>query len=100
MKNIFVITVTFTEPHSEVEKYMEAHRNFLDDALKSGSLIMSGGQNPKVGGVIVCKFWSKDEAQAFIHADPLNVADVAKYEIVEFCPSRCASEIKDYLCKA
>jgi uncharacterized protein YciI len=99
MKNIFVITVTFTEPHSEVERYMEAHRNFLDDALKSGSLIMSGGQNPKVGGVIICKFWSRDEAQAFTHSDPLNVANVAKYEIVEFYLSRCATEIKDYICK-
>jgi uncharacterized protein YciI len=99
MKNIFVITVTFKAPMSEVEKYMEAHRGFLDDALKSGVLMMSGGRNPKVGGVIVCKFWSMDEAQAFIHQDPLCVADVADYDVVEFSPSRCADEIKDFMCQ-
>lgn len=100
MKNIFVITVTFKAPTSEIEIYMEAHRGFLDDALKAGTLMMSGGRNPKVGGVIICKFWSMDEAQAFIHQDPLCVADVADYDVVEFTPSRCAPEIAECIKKA
>ncbi len=99
MQNLFAITVTFTQPLAEVEKYMDAHRNFLDEALKSGVLLISGGRNPKVGGMIVCKFWSMDEAQAFVHQDPLCVADVADYDVVEFTPSRCAEAIKDFMCQ-
>jgi len=97
MQNLFVIIVTFTKPKEEVEKYLEAHRNFLDYALKNGTLMLSGAQNPKVGGVIIGRFWSLDEAQAFVHQDPLCVADVASYEVTEFSPSRCIPEFEGYL---
>jgi len=99
MKNIFVITITYTKPISEIERYLEAHRNFLTDWYEKGVLMMSGPQNPRIGGVIIGRFWSMDEAQAFIHADPFNVADVADYDIVEFVPSRYANEIKDFVCQ-
>ncbi len=99
MQNLFVITVTFMQPLAEVEKYMDAHRDFLDEALKSGVLLISGGRNPKVGGVIICKFWSMDEAQAFVHQDPLCVANVADYDVVEFTPSRFAPEIAECIKK-
>lgn len=100
MQNLFVITVTFTEPTSEVERYIDAHRNFLDEALKNGVLLISGAQKPKIGGVIIGRFWSMDEAEAFVHQDPLNIANVARYEIVEFSPSRYPPEIATILKKA
>jgi uncharacterized protein YciI len=99
MQNIFVITVTYTKPIVEVEIYLEAHRNFLTDGYSRGILIMSGPQNPRVGGVIIGKFWSMDEAKAFIHADPFDVANVASYDIAEFVPSRYADEIKGFICQ-
>jgi uncharacterized protein YciI len=99
MKNIFVITVTYTKPMEEVERYLEAHREFLDKGYKKGVLLLSGAQVPRIGGVIIGKFWSKEEAEAFIHTDPFFVAQVAKYDIVEFVPSKYAQGLKEQLCQ-
>ena len=97
MKNVFVIIVTYQKPMDEVEKHLEAHRAFLADGYKSGTLMMSGGQNPRIGGVIVGRFGSKDEANEFISKDPFFAHSVAKYELTEFVPSKYADEIKDYI---
>ncbi len=97
MRNVFVIVIKYTKPLTEVEKYLEAHRNFLDSAIKNGTLMLSGAQNPRIGGVIIGRFWSLDEAQAFVHQDPFSVADVASYTVTEFTPSRFAPEFEGYL---
>jgi len=99
VRNIFVMTIIYTKPIVEVEKYIEAHREFLTDGYEKEFLVMSGAQNPRVGGVIIGKFWSMEEAEAFAHTDPFFVADVAKYDIVEFVPSKYAKEIERYICK-
>jgi uncharacterized protein YciI len=100
MRNIFVITVTYTKSIVDVEKYLEAHREFLAEGYAKGFLMMSGAQNPRIGGVIIGRFWSKEEAEAFVHIDPFFVADVAKYDIVEFVPSKYAEDIEGYICMA
>ncbi|MDD3467999.1 MAG: YciI family protein [Campylobacterales bacterium] len=99
MRNIFVITVTYTKPLEEVEKYLEDHREFLANGYKKGFLLLSGAQVPRVGGIIIGRFWSKEEAEAFIHKDPFFVAKVAEYNITEFVASKYAAEIGEMLCK-
>lgn len=99
MRNIFVITVTYTKPLEEVEKYLEDHREFLANGYKNGALLLSGAQKPRIGGVIIGRFWSKEEAEALIHTDPFFVAQVAKYDIVEFVASKYASELEGCLCR-
>ena len=76
MKNVFVMIVTYQKPMDEVEKHLEAHRAFLADGYKSGALMTSGGQNPRIGGVIVGRFGSKDEAKRIYLKRPV------------FCPLR------------
>ena len=97
MKNIFVILVTYEKPIEEVEGHLEAHREFLAEGYKNGILMMSGGQNPRIGGVIVGRFNSKEEANEFISKDPFFIHSVAKYELTEFVPSKYAEGIKDYI---
>lgn len=99
MRNIFVITVTYTKPLEEVEKYLQDHRDFLANGYKKGVLLLSGAQVPRVGGVIIGRFWSKEEATAFIHTDPFFVAKVADYNIVEFVASKYASELEGYFAR-
>jgi uncharacterized protein YciI len=99
MRNIFVITVTYTKTIEEVEKYLEDHREFLANGYKKGVLLLSGAQVPRVGGIIIGRFWSKEEATAFVHADPFFVAKVAEYDIVEFAASKYADDLEALLCR-
>ena len=45
MKNIFVILVTYEKPIEEVERHLEAHREFLAEGYKNGILMMSGSKS-------------------------------------------------------
>jgi uncharacterized protein YciI len=97
MKNVFVMIVTYTKVMEEVEKHLDAHRAFLAQGFQDGSLMMSGGQNPRIGGVIIGRFEGKAAAEAFVALDPFCIGDVASYEIVEFVPSKFAKELESYL---
>jgi len=97
MKNMFVMTVTYTKPMDEVNAHLEAHRAFLAKGYEDGALMMSGGQNPRVGGIIIGRFDDKAVAQAFVASDPFYINDVASYEIVEFVPSKFAKELESYI---
>jgi len=47
--------------------------------------------------VILCKAKSKIEIQSIIKEDPFYVNEIAKYEIIEFEPTRYSEEFKGIL---
>ncbi|MEM9103688.1 MAG: YciI family protein [Pseudomonadota bacterium] len=52
---MFIIELTFTQPLEEIiKKYGADHGNYLDRYYQSGHFVVSGPQNPKVGGVYCC----------------------------------------------
>lgn len=97
MKNLFVMIVTYIKPMDEVNAHLEGHRAFLAKGYEDGVLMMSGGQNPRVGGVIVGKFDDKSAALEFVGLDPFYINDVASYDVVEFVPSKYIKELESYI---
>ncbi|MDD6055883.1 MAG: YciI family protein [Helicobacter sp.] len=97
MKNLFVIRVTYTKPFEEIEKILPRHREFLQSGYKSGNLVASGPQNPKVGGIIIGTFSTKDEAESFFKDDPYALESLATYEIIEFSPVLHCDALKEFL---
>lgn len=95
--NLFLIVVTFSKPAEEVEAFLPQHREFLKKAFDEGVLMVSGSQNPRVGGVIIGRFEDRPMAESFIQGDPFYMADVADYEIVEFVPSRAIPQLSQWL---
>jgi uncharacterized protein YciI len=85
---IFVVILTYLKPLSEVEKYLESHIVFLDKYYASNNFIVSGKRSPRVGGVILCRFSSLEEAQKVFKEDPFSVQGIAEYNIVEFEASK------------
>lgn len=86
MKNLFVVLVTYTKSLDIVESFLQEHRAFLKKGYESGNLLASGPQNPKVGGIIIGTFHSKESAENFFREDPYAQNNVATYQFVEFTP--------------
>ena len=84
---MFIFLLTYQKPLNEVDKYIEAHRTYLDINYKAGYFIVSGRQEPRVGGVIICRAETKEQASEIMKADPFYIYEVAKYDLIEFLPT-------------
>lgn len=85
---MFIFILTYKKPLSEVEKHLEAHRDYLDTHYSAGKFIASGRQEPRVGGVILCRAESRKEAESLAYSDPFYINQIADYQIIEFLPTK------------
>ena len=52
---MFIVLLTYKLPLAEVERHLAAHREYLDRQYAAGTFLCSGPQNPRTGGVILCR---------------------------------------------
>jgi uncharacterized protein YciI len=90
---MFVLLLTYVKPLAEVDRWVPEHRAFLERRYATGHFLMSGRQNPRVGGVIIAKAASRAEIEAIVAEDPFHREQVAEYRIVEFAPTLTAPEL-------
>ena len=83
-----IMILKYVKPLEEIDRYLAAHREFLDANFKQKKFICSGRQNPRVGGVIISNVDGIDEAKAIAQKDPFAVNKVAEYEFIEFIPGK------------
>ena len=84
---MFIAILTYKKPLEEVDRFLQAHRDYLTEHYASGDFIASGPRTPRVGGVIIIKAESRAVVDSIIAQDPFNINDVADYQIVEFTPT-------------
>ena len=89
---MFIAILTYKKPLSEVDRILQAHREYLAMHYAAGDFIASGPQTPRVGGVIMIKADNRATVDAIIAKDPFNINGIADYQIVEFSPSVVISE--------
>ncbi len=89
---MFIATLTYKKPLSEVDKYLQAHRDYLAKHYAAGDFIASGPQNPRIGGVIMIKATDCEAVNTIISQDPFNINGIADYQIVEFTPTMFCDE--------
>ena len=94
---MFVISLRYIKPLSEIDRLMDEHRKFLKGHYKSGAFLMSGKKEPRVGGIIIATAASKAEIEAIIKQDPFHREKAAEYEIIEFLPTMTASFLSQYI---
>lgn len=85
---MFAILLTYKKPLAEVEKYLEAHRAYLDRHYAERVFVCSGPQQPRTGGVILCRAADRAAVEALTAQDPFRVHGVADYTVVEFTPTK------------
>ncbi len=84
---MFIAILTYKKPLEEVDRFLQAHRDYLAEHYAAGDFITSGPQNPRIGGVIMIKASDRDAVNNIISQDPFNINDIANYQIVEFTPT-------------
>lgn len=94
---MYIFILTYQKSLEEVEKYLEEHKIYLDANYKSGNFIASGRQEPRVGGVILCRANNKEEALQILKTDPFHKHGIAKYDAIEFLPTKYADGFDKYL---
>lgn len=92
---MFMIELTYKAPITEVDKYLQAHREFLDYHYKQGLLVLSGPKKPRVGGVILAATTDKAYLESVFKQDPYYLADIADYEFTEFTPVKYCEQLTE-----
>lgn len=96
---MIIIQLTFKAPLSEVDKYVQAHREFLDYYYKQDVLIVSGPMKPRTGGIIIAASNDKAYLESIFKKDPYYLAELADYQFIEFTPVRHRIELQELIQK-
>jgi len=94
---MFVVKIKYTASLDEVDTYLKAHRDFLDNLYKQHLFLASGPMTPREGGIIIVKGHDREGLEEILKQDPYHLAGIADYEIIEFQPVKHQDVIKDYL---
>jgi len=94
---MYIILLSYTHGLKKIEEHLVEHRVFLDKYYGLNKFICSGAQNPRTGGVILCKANSKTEVEHIVSEDPFNIHGAATYEIIEFNPTKFAPAFESFL---
>lgn len=85
---MFLAILTYTQALDAIDALLPAHVAYLDAQYAAGRFVMSGRRVPRTGGVIVLDAPDLATAQAWLQDDPFYQAEVARYELFEFTPSK------------
>lgn len=94
---MFIVTLTYTKPLEEVEKYLLEHRTFLDDGYKKNFFVASGPKNPRTGGIIISQLKDRTKLEEILKHDPFQIHQIADYEIVEFEPVKYHTNFSSFI---
>ena len=95
---MFIAILTYRKPLEEVDRFLQAHRDYLAEHYAAGDFIASGPQHPRIGGVIMIKADNRADVDAIISQDPFNLNGIADYQIVEFNPTMpCDAVLSNFL---
>lgn len=97
--HLFLIDVAYTADLAVIEAHLAEHRSYLAKGYEAGFLLASGPKTPRAGGMIIGRFASREDAQAFAANDPFALKHIAQHTIVEFDPVLHAQEIATFLTK-
>ena len=94
---MFIVQLTYKTPLNEVDKYLQAHREFLDYYYKKGLLLVSGPIKPRTGGILIALTKDKAYLESILQKDPYFLAEIADYQLIEFTPIMHRDELKDII---
>ncbi|EPY2276450.1 YciI family protein [Clostridium sporogenes] len=94
---MFILNLTYIKPITEVEKYLPNHILFLDKYYNAEKFICSGRKNPRTGGIIICNAEDINEVNSILSEDPFYKEKIASYEIIEFIPTKYATNFKYFI---
>ena len=89
---MYVAILTYKKPLADVDRYLQAHRDFLACHYAAGDLLASGPRVPRIGGVIMLKSSTREAVDAILAEDPFQINGIAEYNVIEFTPTLFCDE--------
>jgi uncharacterized protein YciI len=93
----FVIEITYLAKLAKIDEVLPEHRAFLQTGYDRGWLLMSGPQNPRIGGFIIARAPSQEELETFFKNDPYQQKNMAAYRFIEFQPVKRAPFMEPWI---
>lgn len=90
---MIIVQLTYKVALNEVDKYLQAHREFLDYYYKQGLLLASGPMKPRTGGIIIALTKDRAYLEEVLKNDPYCLAEIADYHLIEFTPVKHREEL-------
>ncbi len=81
---MFVLLSRFQQPFEAIQRLLVEHSAWVQSHYDSGRFLVSGRQEPPVGGVIVARAESEQELREILALDPLQQMGLAAYDIIAF----------------
>lgn len=98
--NYFIAEGTFHDPipvdKSTFEEIIPRHLSFIEKGHSEKIILISGAKPALNGGVLVMKAGSPEEAEAYLSNDPMVLAGVLQYRLVEFNPHGYPDAVGDW----
>lgn len=94
---MFIVNLVYKKPLLEVDHYLVAHREFLEQGYQKDYLVASGPKNPRTGGILISCLKDRETLENFLKDDPFSIHGIADYEIIEFDPVKYHSDFKRFL---
>ena len=91
-----LILIDYTRPLDEVDALMAEHVAWLELGFAQGVFLVAGRQNPRVGGVVLCR-GSADAVRAVAETDPFVTGGVAGISVIEFNTSFARPELAAWM---
>lgn len=85
---MFIVSLSYNKPITEVEKFIELHSQFLEQYYRDKKFIFSGRKNPRTGGIILVRGVDRNELADIIQQDPFFKNGIADYDITEVIPTK------------
>ncbi|MCT4686852.1 YciI family protein [Vallitalea sp.] len=94
---MFIISLKYIKPIEDVEKELNAHIKYLEKYYSLQKFVCSGRKNPRIGGVILCNGKNIEEVEKIVNEDPFYINKIARYEIIEFLPTKFADGFERFI---
>ncbi|MBV8637702.1 MAG: hypothetical protein JO322_06415 [Candidatus Eremiobacteraeota bacterium] len=94
---MFLLISRYLKPPEEVDRWLPAHREFLDRHYAAGQFLVSGPFVPRTGGIIVTMPMRREEVDAILAEDPFVREGVSEYDVLEMKPTKRHDVLRDVL---
>lgn len=84
---LFIVTLTYRRPASDLDAQLDAHRRWLATHTRSGHIITAGPLEPKTGGLIVAACETRAELDALLADDPFVIHQLVDVHVLASAPA-------------
>lgn len=96
---MFIVDINYTAPLEEIEKYRDAHVEYLKRYLATNTFLITGKKASGNGGILIVMADTQQQVQKIIIEDPFNQHNLADMTITEFSHARHIPQLDGLLGK-